>query len=398
MLKSLIIRNFQSHRKSILHFSKGVNVIIGKTDSGKSAIIRALRLVMTNTPNGDAFRSYWGGETMVSLSLWDKELPIKRIRGAQNKYVLGEQTFTGIGTTVPEPISKILNISDINMQAQLDSHFLLSNNSGEVARFFNKVARLDKIDSGQKNIRSSIRAIEKDIAYNEQTIKENNEKIQAYNYIYKAEVHVEDLVSQSEKLKKRIQRRANLLNMIAALSNIEKQLSELQPWQELEERVSALLAVYDKLDKAKRQKEELFLLAQRINKTKDDISQAKQITKASSRVESLLKKYASFDKKKTEKTALSSLLANLENIETQIEEYTHLLSYEDKANHLLKMIDKRQDLKKQRAELEYASQNVIDADEFISKKTKKLSSMMQTFEKEFPDVCPLCGEATHHKH
>jgi len=48
--------------------------------------------------------------------------------------------------------------------------------------------------------------------------------------------------------------------------------------------------------------------------------------------------------------------------------------------------------------LEYASQNVIDADESISRKTKKLSGMMQTFEKEFPDVCPLCGNETPHKH
>ena len=79
-----------------------------------------------------------------------------------------------------------------------------------------------------------------------------------------------------------------------AISNIEKQIEELQTWKELESRVAALLAVFDKLDKAKQQKEELFLLTQRINKTKADTKQAKQITKASSRVESLLKKYASF--------------------------------------------------------------------------------------------------------
>ena len=41
MLKKLILKNFQSHSDSELEFDKGINVICGNSDSGKSSIIRS---------------------------------------------------------------------------------------------------------------------------------------------------------------------------------------------------------------------------------------------------------------------------------------------------------------------------------------------------------------------
>ena len=65
MIKQLNIHNFQSHEDSSLNFTEGVNVIIGASDSGKSAIIRALKFVVYNSPSGSDMRSWWGGETSV---------------------------------------------------------------------------------------------------------------------------------------------------------------------------------------------------------------------------------------------------------------------------------------------------------------------------------------------
>jgi len=68
MIKTLSIQNYQSHKDSTLEFDPGVNVIVGSTDSGKTAIIRALRWLIWNRPNGDSFRSTWGGDTKVTES------------------------------------------------------------------------------------------------------------------------------------------------------------------------------------------------------------------------------------------------------------------------------------------------------------------------------------------
>jgi len=56
MIKYLQIQNFQSHKDSLLEFDPGVNVIVGSSDSGKTAVIRALRWLVWNRPSGDAFR------------------------------------------------------------------------------------------------------------------------------------------------------------------------------------------------------------------------------------------------------------------------------------------------------------------------------------------------------
>ncbi|MFR9297315.1 MAG: AAA family ATPase, partial [Aedoeadaptatus pacaensis] len=42
-IEKIILVNFQSHVYSELSLSRGVNVIVGPSDSGKTAIMRALR-------------------------------------------------------------------------------------------------------------------------------------------------------------------------------------------------------------------------------------------------------------------------------------------------------------------------------------------------------------------
>ena len=69
MIQSVHIQNFQSHKNSTLEFSPGVNIIVGTSDSGKTAIIRALRWVVWNRPSGDSLRSTWGGKTSVEICL-----------------------------------------------------------------------------------------------------------------------------------------------------------------------------------------------------------------------------------------------------------------------------------------------------------------------------------------
>ena len=45
-IKKIILQNFQSHKYSIVELDEQLNVIVGPSDSGKSAIIRALKWVL----------------------------------------------------------------------------------------------------------------------------------------------------------------------------------------------------------------------------------------------------------------------------------------------------------------------------------------------------------------
>lgn len=95
MIRSIHLQNLQSHKDTKLEFSDGVNVIVGSSDSGKSAILRGLGWVATNRPAGDEFRSDWAGKenTSVSIQLSTGEYSgeyVERIKGPSiNAYSTG---------------------------------------------------------------------------------------------------------------------------------------------------------------------------------------------------------------------------------------------------------------------------------------------------------------------
>jgi len=127
MIKSLTIKNFQSHKNSQLDFSDGINVITGSSNCGKTAIIRALNFVITNRPQGLAFKSSFADKKetcKVSLVINNQEI-IREKNTSINQYQVGGSLFDTIGNDVPSEISSAINMSDINISTQFEKHFLL---------------------------------------------------------------------------------------------------------------------------------------------------------------------------------------------------------------------------------------------------------------------------------
>ena len=157
MIKKVHILNFQSHKDSTFHFDKGINVLIGRSDSGKSVVWRALYWLALNSPSGDAYRSHWGGDTLVEVWLEDNT-HIQRIRtNKENKYVLNGMELTALRTEVPREIRETLKLTDSNFQGQLDASFLLMVSSGEVARVLNGYLDLQSIDKAIQEINGRAR-------------------------------------------------------------------------------------------------------------------------------------------------------------------------------------------------------------------------------------------------
>lgn len=179
MINKLKITNFQSHKKTTLSFSKYVNVISGKTDSGKSAVFRSLKWLIANKPSGDSFKRK--GAEKATVSVFKNGIKVSRVKGKENLYLIGKKKYRAFGANVPDDISKLLNISEINLQSQMTLPFLLSSGSGEVARYLNEVISLDKVDKAFSKVQSSLRRkkIEVDIKSNElEDIKRDLKKYQ----------------------------------------------------------------------------------------------------------------------------------------------------------------------------------------------------------------------------
>ena len=222
MINFVRIFNFQSHGESRLDFHPRTNVIVGSSDSGKSAIIRAIKWAVWNRPSGDAIRSTWGGETSCEMVV-DGNV-ITRHKDKVDSYKVQAkgkdiQEFKAIGTSVPEEINRLLNINEINLQQQLEQPFLLSESPGVVAQFFNKVAKLDKIDLGISNINSAIRSIEQDIKYKTAEVVKQEEQLKSFEYLEDMEKDVRSLEKLSDVLDITIAERAELKHLRDGIDN-----------------------------------------------------------------------------------------------------------------------------------------------------------------------------------
>lgn len=273
MINSIKIKNFQSHKNTTLELDKGVNVITGSSDSGKTAIIRALRWLVWNRPGGDEFRSSWGGDTSVTINTDD--ITISRSKGKQgNLYEIDDSPFVGFGTEVPNEVQKVLSISEINLQQQLDSPFLLSETPGNVAQYFNKIAKLDTIDSTTQNINKSIRKLNSDIQYQQGQLQKYKDELKEYpdlDEIEKILRRIERKETRFEDLqfdKKQINQTINKIEEIDEVLKEENQIiqlessvtiiqSKIEKRDDLEERLSVLINLIDSIEKVELEEVEI---------------------------------------------------------------------------------------------------------------------------------------------
>jgi DNA repair protein SbcC/Rad50 len=248
MINTLKINNFQSHENSLLEFDPGVNIIIGKSDSGKTAILRALKWLITNKPSGDSFRSSWGGKTEIGISTHEGN-KVARIKDkGVNSYWLDDMEFNAFGAGVPEEITKALNVNEINLQAQFDQPFLLTSSPGEVAAHFNKIANIDQIDISMKLVQSWIRGIEQEMSGRKTGLEEFEESLLAYAHLEKFEIELEVLEEQEGQYQQSIRSQSKLNSQILSIEGLQEDKEEFEAIVEMEKEVDSILEKYEDLE------------------------------------------------------------------------------------------------------------------------------------------------------
>jgi DNA repair ATPase RecN len=234
MIEKVQIENFQSHKFTVLEFDKGVNIIVGKSDSGKSAIIRNLNWIVNNRPTGNSFIRHGVGvdECSTLLSFYDKIPNISRVKNKkENTYYIDGDPLKAVGTDVPEEVQTLLNMSEINFQKQLDAPFLISNTAGDVGRFLNRIVNIDQIDTTLKKIESMRRETLRNIDQASDRIDDLTKKISVYDYVPELEKKVEDvvpLIKSVEYLTDSYNKISDLHEKIQAAEKAIKKLSHIE--------------------------------------------------------------------------------------------------------------------------------------------------------------------------
>lgn len=214
-IKKVHLQNFQSHKNTIVEFDRGLNIIVGASDSGKTSILRGIKWALYNDPSGDYFIREGESESSVSIYFSDKT-KIKRYRSkSKNTYFVydkddNEIKYEGFGTNVPEEVLNVTGIKkilldkdtakSINISDQLEGAFLLSEKNSIKANSIGYLVGVDVIDDALRDTLKDSRNLsiqEKNI---DEDIRKLKEELLEYEYLEELNLKLKKINEVGKKI------------------------------------------------------------------------------------------------------------------------------------------------------------------------------------------------------
>lgn len=157
MIEEIRIKNFQAHSK-VKHLLSPVTTFVGRSDKGKSAILRALRWVVTNNPKGTSFVKEGETDCKVGVKV-DGRVVLRSRTKSKNSYSLDGEELKAFGAGTPDVVDEVFKISPASFQGQFDGPFWLQLSGGQLADKLNQIADLQlltkMVSSAGKKVKGS---------------------------------------------------------------------------------------------------------------------------------------------------------------------------------------------------------------------------------------------------
>lgn len=263
MIESISIENFQCHEKLSIDFDPSITSIIGKSRSGKSSIIRALKFVLLNRPSGSSFIKH-GTET-AKVTVKANGHTIIRTKGkSTNTYHLDGEELKAFGqSTVPEPVQAILNVSEENFQNQHALPFWLFDTPGEVAKKLNEIINLAEIDTTLSKSATAVKKARNSATESETRLVEARKKRDDLVWVVDLDAKLSQLEKIENELSEIRQKRLRINDLIEKgnkyqnLVSIDSGLSSL---------ISTMVATVDEIGSVQKQRSKVESLMKKIEK------------------------------------------------------------------------------------------------------------------------------------
>ena len=177
------IKNFQAIREADIKLGD-ITIISGKSDSGKSSFLRAMKAVVDNR-TGDDYRTIGTKETRVSIDgcTW---IQTKTINNYELEGV--KDPFEKCGKDVPDKIAEYLNMGEIefgkdikaslNFYEQLTPAFIVQGNPATNAKIIGSVSDLHKVYNGIRTIEAGTKKTKTGLNQTQTDLRETAERLE----------------------------------------------------------------------------------------------------------------------------------------------------------------------------------------------------------------------------
>jgi exonuclease SbcC len=274
-IDSLTLENFQSHKKTTINPAGPgqLTVIVGPSDSGKTSVIRGLKWLAFNSPQGGDFIRVGTQQASVTAIMENSERVIRtRSRGGVNRYTLESierqkpQVYESFGTGVPLEIQQALEMAPIsigdmefnlNLSEQLDGPFLGNSTPATArAKVLGKLSGVEEVDHAGKTLGTDLYRKHREVEGIQNQIKYYTEKIGEYAYLDKLGPLVEAVDKMVAELRTKIERkkalaelRIKLAGINAAIAKEDEKIAQLAGAEEAERKIGKLAAADARLEK-----------------------------------------------------------------------------------------------------------------------------------------------------
>lgn len=272
MIKRIILENFQSHAHSEIVVNGNMNAIIGVSDSGKSAIRRAIQAVTKRAP---FYLKY--GETSGSVTIEFDDCKVSRVykktktnkcpsckeklgentricqecgtlipdKPASDVFYVDGESYDKFGTQLPPMIVDKLRMcevmfgdfaANISIQTQFEDMFFIGNSFNGSARnkmIMGLVPDSERVDTLIKDLNSEKNELRNSIKYMDKEFEENRNKIELIGK------DIEELSKQYE----------NIQNLESKISKLKEEMALIKKYGELLETTKNLPVIKSFLGK-----------------------------------------------------------------------------------------------------------------------------------------------------
>lgn len=356
ILSKLTMHNFQAHLATCLELHPGVNVITGQSDSGKTTARRALSWIAANRPSGLETFLTTGADPSTGLdaivSFADGISVVRAQSKKSNRYEILQpgkdpQQFLAVGSTVPDQVKDVMRMSDVNIQSQFDTHYMLSISPGERGRMFNEVTGLDLIDSLFQHINSVAARAKTSEALASDDLAKFRAEIAGLAFLDDARALLDTAKNCAEKADVLDSERNELSKLIMHGFHIQAQIEELKPVLQVE---LELFAAENALSLAASSKLEFEELAS-ANR------QVSAMAEARKQLDAILSTEPDI-------AAIEVLLGQAEAVQDQGAELGHFITA-----------------------MEYLSMELTKATDYVTDLSRELAGALTKY-----GICPLCNQ------
>lgn len=239
MISRILVKNYQSLQNLELKLGK-FTVIVGESDSGKSALIRALTGWATNQAGSD-FTTHGKSSTSVLVEM-DSGDVVGWVK-PKNSYVVNGKEYAKAGRECPAEVKAVTGFIDVvfdedysdllNIAGQFDPPFLVTLSGTKVAKVIGKVSGIEFLYNAQRIISKETAATRSNIVSLELLIESLKKQLSAFEGVDKERESLEKIKQVFDRIAKETALTVSLASILEDIGSSTSRVSSLEKELEL---------------------------------------------------------------------------------------------------------------------------------------------------------------------